>query len=103
MFIQTRNREIEKSQGSMKPSFEDFCKGLINEQERLIVSGQLTPNKALMAHNIKNHNKVFHKNPKSHTKRPSQHSSNDVCVDVSKKKVFNPCMYCGKTNHPENI
>jgi hypothetical protein len=42
MFIQTRNRAIEMSKGSMKPSFEYFCKGLINEQERLIASGQLT-------------------------------------------------------------
>ena len=42
----------------MKQTFDDFCKGLINEQERLIVSGQLTPNKALIALN-KNHKKSF--------------------------------------------
>jgi hypothetical protein len=34
MFIQTRNREIEIYQGSMKPTFEYFYKGLINEKER---------------------------------------------------------------------
>jgi hypothetical protein len=68
MFIQTRHRAIEMSKGSMTPSFEYFCKGLINEQEMLIASRQLTYNKALMTHNKKNPNKVFNKNPKSHTK-----------------------------------
>ena len=31
MFIQTRNRALELSQSTMKPTFDDFCKGLINE------------------------------------------------------------------------
>ena len=57
MFIQTRNRALELSQSTMKPNFDVFCKGLINEQERLIVSGQLSPNKALIA---LNHKKHFH-------------------------------------------
>lgn len=58
---------IEMSQGFMNPSFDYFCKVLINEQDRLIASGQLTNNKSLMAHNNKNSNPSFHKNPKSHT------------------------------------
>ena len=58
MFIQTRNRALELSQSTTKKTFDDFCKGLINEQEWLIVSGQLTPNKALTALN-KNHKKSF--------------------------------------------
>ena len=37
MFIQTRNRALELSQSTTKQNFDDFCKGLINEQERLIV------------------------------------------------------------------
>lgn len=32
MFIQTRNRALELSQSNMKPIFDDFYKGLINEQ-----------------------------------------------------------------------
>ena len=43
MFIQTRNGALELSQSTTKQTFDDFCKGLINEQERLIVLGQLTP------------------------------------------------------------
>ena len=31
MFIQTRNRALELSQSTTKPTFDDFCKGLINE------------------------------------------------------------------------
>lgn len=46
MFIQTKNRAIQMSKESMTPSYEDFCKGLTNGQERLIASEQLTPNKA---------------------------------------------------------
>jgi hypothetical protein len=103
MFIQTRHRAIEMSKGYMTPRFEYFFKGLINEQERLIASGQFNSNKALMTHNKNNPNKFFNKNPKSHTKGSSQHSSNDACDDASKKKQFNRCKYCGKTNQPENI
>ena len=58
MFIQTRNRTPKLSQSTTKKTFDDFCKGLINEQDRLIVSGQLTPNKALTALN-KHHKKFF--------------------------------------------
>ena len=32
MFIQTRNRALELSQITTKQNFDDFCKGLINEQ-----------------------------------------------------------------------
>ena len=46
-------------------TFEDFCLGLINEQDRLISSGQFSSNQALMAHN-KSYNKNAKKNPKSH-------------------------------------
>ena len=41
MFIQTTNRAIEMSKGTMKPNFEYFCKGLICEKDRLIYSRQL--------------------------------------------------------------
>ena len=54
MFIQTTNRAIEMSKGTMKPTFDEFCKSLINKRKRLIYSSQLTPNKSLMAHNNKN-------------------------------------------------
>jgi hypothetical protein len=39
MFIQTRNRGIKMSKGTIKPNFDEFCKGPINEQEGLIASG----------------------------------------------------------------
>ena len=32
MFIQTRNRALELSQSTTKPTFDNFCKGLINEK-----------------------------------------------------------------------
>ena len=38
MFIQTRNRALELSQSATKATFDDFCKGFINEQEKLIIS-----------------------------------------------------------------
>ena len=41
------------SRGIHKPSFECFCKSLINEQDRLIASGQLSNNKSLMGHSKK--------------------------------------------------
>ena len=50
----------------MKPTFEYFCKGFINEKDRLIASGLLSNNKALMAHSKKNPNKNFNKNSKLH-------------------------------------
>jgi hypothetical protein len=91
------------SQGSMTPSFEYFCKGFINQNEQLTSSGQLTLNKSLTTLNKNNPKIFFHKNPKSHTKGSSLQSFNDACVDVSKNKVFNPCRYCGKTNHTKII
>ena len=39
MFIQTRNRALEMSKGATTNTFEDFCLGLINEQDRLISNG----------------------------------------------------------------
>ena len=33
MFIQTRNRALELSQNITKQTFDDFCKGLINEKK----------------------------------------------------------------------
>ena len=51
MFIQTRNRAIEMSKGTTQPTFGELCKELINVQVRSIVSGQSTPNKALLTHN----------------------------------------------------
>ena len=82
----------------MKQKFDDFSKGLINEQERLIVLGQLTPNKALTALN-KNH-KNFLNNAKG--SNPSNTNSGHASNGNSKqKKVYDPCKHCGKTNHPK--
>ena len=101
MFIQTRNRDLELSQSTTKQNFDDFCKGLINEQERLIVSGQLTPNKALTALN-KNHKKSFNNakgsNPSNTNFGHASHASNE---NIKQNKVYDPCKHCGKTNHPE--
>ena len=86
------------SKAIIKPTFEYFCKGLIWEKDRLIALGQLISGKTLMAHSKKNSNKGFNKNHKpENTKGSTHHSSNDA----PKKKVFNPCKYCRKTNHPE--
>ena len=82
----------------MKPSFEYFCKGLTCEQDRLISSSQLTIGKSLMEHSKKNPHKGFNNNPKPYGNVPTNHTSNDA-----KQKVFNPCKYFGKTNHPNNI
>ena len=105
-FIQTRNRSIEMSKGTTKPSFDEFCKGLINEKERLIASSQLTPNKSLMAHNNKNPKKHFQPNTKGlclHSSTNNFGHAYKFTHEVSnKKKVCNPCKYCGKRNHPEN-
>ena len=80
MFIQTRNRDLELSRSTTKQTFDDFCKGLINEQERLIVSGQLTPNKALTALN-KNHKNFFNNakgsNPSNTNSGHASHASNE--------------------------
>ena len=59
MFIETRNKSIEMSKGTTKPTLDEFCKGLIDEQEKLISSSQLTPNKSLITHNNKNLKKIF--------------------------------------------
>ena len=101
MFIQTRNRALKLSQSTMKQTFDDFCKGLTNEQEWLIVSGQLTLNKALTALN-KNHKKSFN-NAKgyNHSNTNSGHASHASNENSKQKKVYDPCKHCGKTNHPE--
>lgn len=72
MFIQTSNRALELSQSTMKPTFDDFYKRLINEQERLISSRQVSPNKALMAHN-KTLKKSF-----NNAKGSCSHTSNNI-------------------------
>ena len=87
-------------------TFDDFYKGLINEKERLIISGQVSPNKALMEHN-KNPNKSFNtsKGSSSHTSNPtnkSGHASNAHHENSKKKKAYDRCKHCVKTNHPEN-
>ena len=80
MFIQTRNRALELSQSTTKQTFDDFCKGLIDEQERLIFLGQLTPNKALTALN-KHHKKSFNNakgsNPSNTNYGHASHASNE--------------------------
>ena len=76
-----------------------FCKGLINEQERLIVSGQRSPNKYLIARNPK---KIFHnaKGSCPHTSKPTN-NYNAHHQNSKKKKMYDSCKHCGKTNHPE--
>ena len=44
--------------GTLKPIFEDFCKCVINKQDRLINSGQLSNNKVLREHSKKNPNRI---------------------------------------------
>ena len=67
------------SQSTTKQTFDYFCKGLINEQERFNVSGQLTPNKALTALN-KHHKKIFNNakrsNPSNANSGHDSHSTN---------------------------
>ena len=62
------NRAIEMSKDTHKPSFGDFCKGLTNEQDRLIAYIQLYNSKYIMAHS----QMIFHKkiNP-SNKKSPA--------------------------------
>lgn len=69
IFIQTRNRAIEMSKWTITTTFEEFCRGLINEQDRLISNGQFSSNQTLMAHNM-----TYNKNPKSHTQGPNNSS-----------------------------
>eukprot|EP00253_Pinus_taeda_P001586 PITA_01586 len=105
MFIQTRNRALELSQSTMEPTFDGLCKGLINEQERLITLGQVSPNKAPMAHN-KKPTKSF-KNAKGSYSHTSNHTNNNGHASYAhhetskRKKVYDPCKHCGKTNHLE--
>ena len=100
MFIQTRNRAIELSQITMKQTFDDFCKGFINEQETLIVSRQLTPHKALAALN-KTHKKSFN-NAKGSIPYNinSEHASHASNGNSKQNEVYDPCKHYGKTNHP---
>ena len=90
MFIQTTNRAIEMSKGTMRPTFEYFCKGLICEKYILIYSHQLFKSKALMKHNKKNPNNFFNENPKAHIKGSIPHSYND---DDSSNMVSNKNKY----------
>ena len=102
MFIQTRNRALELSQSITKQTFDDFCEGLINEEERLIVSRQFTPNKALAALN-KHHKKTFNNAKGSHPSNTNYGHASHASKENSKaKKVYDPCKHCGKTNHPKN-
>ena len=96
---------LELSQSTTKPTFDDLCKGLINEQEMLFISGKVSPNKSLMAHN-KNPKKCFNnvKGSSSHTSNPTNryvHASNEHHENSMKTRVYDPCKHCGKTNHPE--
>ena len=104
MFIQTRNRALELSKGTTSNTFEDFCLGLINEQDRLLSSGQFSSNQALMAHN-RSYNMNARKNPKSHNQvsHTSSHASSHASSQpsnapskVNKKKDYETCKYCGK-------
>ena len=89
------------SQSTTNQTFDDFCKWLVNEQERLIVSGQLTPNKALTElkkHHKKSFNNAKSSNPSNTNSGHASHASNR---NSKQKKVYDPCKHCGKTNHPE--
>ena len=74
---------------------------MINEQERLIVSKQLTPNNALTAL-YKNRKKSFNNakgsNPSNTNSGHASHASNG---NSKQKKVYDLCKHCGKTNHSE--
>ena len=92
------------SKGATANTFEDFCLGLINEQDRLISNGQFSSNKALMAHN-KSYNKNARKNPKSHNQVSNTSSpassiasskSSNAPSNASLKKDYETCKYCGK-------
>ena len=91
MFIETRNIALELSQSTTKQTFDDFCKGLINEQERLIVSGQLTPNKALTALN-NNHKKIFNNvkgyDPSNTNSGHASHASNENTINRRKCMIL---------------
>jgi hypothetical protein len=54
MFIQTRNKIIEMSEGTLKPNFEYFCKELICEQNNLLSQGQIVVGKVHLSHGKKN-------------------------------------------------
>ena len=104
MFIQTRNRALEMSKGATANTFEDFCLGLINEQDRLISNGQFSSNQALMAHN-RSYNMNARKNPKSHNQvshtsspasSPASSQPSNAPSKASKKKDYETCKYCGK-------
>ena len=90
MLIQTRNNAIEMYKGIMKPTFEEFCKGLINEQDRLIASSQLLNSKALMAHSKNNPNISFNKHTKPHNQGSTSSKDDAFNMVYSKKKVYNP-------------
>ena len=75
---------------------------MINEQERLIVLGQFTPNKALTAlkkNNKKSFNNAKGSNPSNTNSGHASHASNE---NSKQKKVYDPCKHFGKTNHLEN-
>ena len=54
------------SKGTTKPTFQDFCKGLINEKDTLIAYGEFPNSKVVMAHSKKNPNRSFNKKFKPH-------------------------------------
>ena len=106
MFIQTRNRALEMSKGTATNTFEDFCLGLIfNEQDRLLSSGQFSSNQALMAHNNR-YSMNARKNPKSHNQvshtsspasSPASSQPSNAPSKANKKKDYETCKYCGSS------
>ena len=77
---------------------------MINEQNKLISTGQFSSNQALMAHNNSYH-KNARKNPKPHNQvshtssHASSHASNppsNAPSKANKKKDYDTCKYCGK-------
>jgi len=86
--------------GYVKPTFKEFCKELICEQDGLISLGQLVIGKAHLAHTKNNPYKGSHKNTKSHEASTYNQTSNDVPANSSNKRLWKPCKNWGKNNHP---
>jgi hypothetical protein len=103
LFIQTRNRAIEMSKGTLKPNFEDFCKGLICEQDMLLSFGQIVFGKEHLTHGKKNPYKGPKKDTKPNVPSTSNNISNYDNVGALQKKEWKPCKYYEKTNDAEKM
>jgi hypothetical protein len=73
----------------MKPNFDEFCKGLICEQDWLTSSSQLVIGKANLAHSKNNPNKCSHNHAIPHPTSNSNQTSNDAPTNALNKKYGN--------------